>query len=479
MTTAMTDRISALAETITTNKDLTKRLLAEAGLPVPEGRVVASAEQAWQVARAIGVPVVVKPLDSDYGNGVSLNVHGREAIAAAYANARQWRKQVIVERFQQGDEYRLLVIGGEVVSALRRDPAYVIGDGRSTVRQLIEYENRQHREHPSATLFPLPWDEESIATIADQGLTPESAPAAGRKVLLRRKYRSFSGGRNIDVTCQMAPALREMAVAAAQQMHLEIAGVDVVACEAPRPAEGQPGVIVEINAGPALFEHMPPYVHHDRGIGDKIVDLLFPPGETGRIPLAALLGRNAASIAGAIAAAWELGGLRTALATQDVWQVGSGLRKEVDGRGRERVQALLTNVFSEAAVVEIDPHDVLENGFGFDRCSLLVCLPAGNSLKVKEYRRLALRLGELLLPEGRAIIVEPHPCREELSEHFGDRALLAQEDDELSQFVAATAQAALCQDVPPKAAPGREAVPGRPTTLHRRFRQPRELAISR
>jgi cyanophycin synthetase len=99
MTTAMTDRISALAETITTNKDLTKRLLAEAGLPVPEGRVVASAEEAWQVARAIGEPVVVKPLDSDYGNGVSLNVHGREAVVAAYANARQWREQVIVERF--------------------------------------------------------------------------------------------------------------------------------------------------------------------------------------------------------------------------------------------------------------------------------------------------------------------------------------------------------------------------------------------
>lgn len=373
--TAETDSTSAIAQAIAGDKDLTKRLIAGCGVPVPEGRAVATPAEAWEAAQDIGLPVVVKPSDGNHGRGVMLDLRTQADVEAAFAVAQPHGSGVLVERYIPGDEHRLLVVAGKVVAAARGETAWVTGDGRSTVRQLVEAQiNSDPRrgtseDHPLNRLV-LEEDEALLGDLARQGLAPDAVPAAGRRVLIQR-----NGNVAIDCTDQVHPEVEHVVALAARIVGLDIAGIDLVAQDIARPLHEQGGAIVEVNAGPGLLAHLKPAVGKPRPVGRAIVNALFArhgdEAHPGRIPIVGIAGtRDTTRIARRVAWLAQLRGLRVGLACAEGLYLDRRCLATGDARRFDVAHRLLVNRNVQAAVFENDARCVLREGLPYDRCTV-------------------------------------------------------------------------------------------------------------
>ena len=411
--TAETDRTSAIAESISRDKDLTKRLLAACGVPVPEGQVVTSAAEAREVAQDIGLPVAVKPSDANHGRGVSLDLKKQEAVEAAYALADSEGSEVMVERFIPGQEHRLLMVGGKLVAAARGEQAFVTGDGIHSIMALIERDiNTDHRrgeeeEFPLDTIR-LPENALVMLELQRQGLTPDSIPEAGRKVLVQR-----TGVMTHDITDEVHPDVAEMAALATRVIGLDIAGVDLVACDVSKPLHAQGGAIVEINAGPGLLMHLKPAVGQPRPVGAAIVEHLMGPEDDGRIPVVGITGGEHTT-ATAMLLGWLLhrAGRHTGVACQN----GTFLQMQRLEAGHtsewQAGQRMLMNRNVNTVVLENSARTILDDGLAYDRCSVAVVTgvpaPAGledHHILTQEQMRNVLRTQvDVVLPDGCAVL---------------------------------------------------------------------------
>ena len=379
--TAETDRTGALAEAIAQDKDLTKVLLQAVGVPIPEGRPVEDAEDAWLAAESIGVPVVVKPLDGNHGRGVATDLTTREQVVAAFDAAKQEGSRILVEKFIKGADYRLLVIGGKLVAAARRDPAHVVGDGTSTVAQLVEAVNRDPRrgEGHASVLTRIRLDDPiARAVLLEQGHSPDSVPPAGSRVLIRRNANLSTGGTAEDVTDRVHPDVAARAVDAARVIGLDIAGVDLVAEDVDRPLEQAGAAVVEVNAGPGLRMHLEPSTGTPRAVGRAIVDMLFPAGEDGRIPVVAVTGTNGkTTVSRMIAHVLAASGRRVGLTCTDGIYVEGRRIVAWDCSGPQSARSVLLNPAVDAAVLETARGGIIREGFGFDLCDVAVVTNIG------------------------------------------------------------------------------------------------------
>lgn len=382
--TAETDRTSAIAEGISRDKDLTKELLHSCGVPVPEGRPVADAEDAWAAALEVGLPVVVKPSDGNHGRGVFTNLVSRDEVLAAWQVAREEGSGVIVERFVHGNEHRLLVVGGKVAAATRGEPAHVVGDGRSTVSELIDLQLNSHPLRGSTEDCPLNFvriDSSARIELARQGFDADSIPPAGTRLLIQR-----NGNVSIDVTDELHPEVAAMAALAADVVGLDIAGIDLVAEDISRPLGEQRGAIVEVNAGPGLLMHLRPAVGQPRPVGEAIVDHLFPEGADGRIPIVGVAGtRSGARIAALTAALLRGGDRRIGLANADGLFVEGRRIFEGDAAHWAEGRRLLTNRFVDCAVVENGARAIVSEGLAYDRCSVGVVTSLERNAQIREF----------------------------------------------------------------------------------------------
>lgn len=377
---AETDRSSAIAQSIAQDKELTKRLLASAGVSVPDGRCVRTADGAWEAAAEISAPVVIKPRDGNQGKGVAVNVQGRDQVLAAYAGARAFGSDVIVERYTPGHDFRLLVVGDKLVAAARRDPPQVIGDGERSVAQLVEAINAdpQRGEGHATALTRIRLDEIALATMALQGYTAESVPENGVLVTLRNNANLSTGGTATDVTDHVHPELAATAVAAAQMVGLDICGIDLVSDNVYEPLEAQGGCIIEVNAAPGLRMHLSPSYGKGRDVGEAIVNNLFAPGENGRIPVVAVAGTNGKTTtvrltAHLIAAA----GMRMGMTNSDGVYIGKERIDTGDCSGPRSARNVLLHPDVDAAVFETARGGILREGLGFDRCNVAVVTNVG------------------------------------------------------------------------------------------------------
>ena len=245
---AETDLTSAISESIAQDKDLTKMLLDAAGVPVPLGRSVTTAEDAWAAAQELGGPVVVKPRDGSQGRGVAVNIETRERVIQAFEVAEEISSEVIVERYIPGHDFRLLVVGGALVAASRRDPPQVTGDGVHTIRQLVEQVNADplRGDGHATSLTKIRFDDIALATLKKQGFDADSVPAPGTLIFLRNNANLSTGGSATDVTDEVHPEMAARAVSAARMIGLDICGVDVVAESVHYPLEEQNGGVVEV-----------------------------------------------------------------------------------------------------------------------------------------------------------------------------------------------------------------------------------------
>ena len=377
---AETDRTSAVAEAIAQDKELSKILLHGAGVPVPAGRPVLSAEDAWAAACEIDGAVVVKPQDGNQGKGVAVNLVSREQIEAAYAVAFQVSDEVLVERYIPGHDYRLLVVGDKLVAAARRDPPLVVGDGMHDIVELVERVNSDPRRGAghATSLTRIRLDEVALARLASGGLTPESIPPRGSRVILRNNANLSTGGTATDVTDDVHPEFAAQAVAAAQTIGLDIAGVDVVCDSVLRPLEEQGGGIVELNAAPGLRMHLQPSFGKGRPVGEAIIGHMFADGDEARIPLVAVAGTNGkTTTVRLIANIFTAQGLRVGMTTTDGVYIEGRRIDTGDCSGPRSARNVLFHPTVDAAVLETARGGVLREGLGFDRCDVAVVTNIG------------------------------------------------------------------------------------------------------
>lgn len=423
---AETDHTGAVAETVAQDKQLTRSLLRRIGVPVPSGRSPKSASEAWQFACELGLPVVVKPRHGNHGRGVATNLKTRQQIVAACEAIWRAGSEVIIERFIHGSDYRLLVVGNKLVAAARRDPPMVVGDGVRSVAQLIEAVNADPRraEGHAAPLTKIVIDAIAQEVVAEQGLLPESVPARGARVLIRRNGNLSTGGTATDVTAEVHPAIAARAVEAARMVGLDVAGIDILALDIGRPLESQSGAVIEVNACPGLRMHLHPSHGEPRAVGESIVDLMFRAGETARIPIIAVTGDCQNSVTSRLVAhLLERAGHSTGLACGNDLFVNS---RSIANHGPDvsaDAAALLENPLVEAAVFQTEPASVLDGGLPFDRCDVAIAIDsaAGDADDdgTQAYGDLLAARGCLLdaiAPQGKAVFNADAPLAAKLAD---------------------------------------------------------------
>jgi len=417
---AEVDNTSAVAESIAQDKDLTKRLLAAAGVPVPIGRPVTDLEDAAKVVEEIGGwPVVVKPRDGNQGKGVTVNIVSHDHLAIAYKVAAE-HGEVMVERYLPGNDFRLLVVGDRLVAAARRDPPHVIGDGVLTVRQLVDKVNEDPRrgEGHATSLTKVRIDEIAIARLQTQGLTADDVPEQGRRVILRNNANLSTGGTATDVTDDVHPEVAARAIAAAQCIGLEICGVDVLAESVPRPLEAQNGGIVAGNAAPGLPMRLSP--SHGKGptVGEAVIANLYKQGDDGRIPIVAVTGTNGKTTSARLVThLLATSGLRVGMTNTDGVYVNGRQIDSGDCSGPRSARNVLVHPDVDAAVFETARGGILREGLGFDRCGTAVVtnIGAGDHLglnyitTVEDLAVLKRVIVMNVAPEGHAVLNAADP----------------------------------------------------------------------
>lgn len=377
-----TDRTGAVAEETAQDKELTRELLRAVGVPVPEGWPVQDEDDAVEAAREMGGAVVVKPQFGNQGRGVATDLRTEEQVRAAYASAVEasGSASVIVERSAPGGDYRVLVVGGKVVAAAHREPAHVVGDGTRTIRELVEEVNRDPRrgDGHATSLSKIPLDSVSLGVLESQGYSPDSVPPGGETVLVRRNANLSTGGTAEDVTERVHPEVKARCIEAARMVGLDIAGVDVVARDIARPLEEQGGVVVEVNAAPGLRMHLEPSSGQGRPVGEAILDLIYPDGQNGRIPVVAVSGVNGkTTTARFIAHLLGESGRSVGLSCTDGIYIGERRIDLGDCSGPSSARTVLMNPEVDAAVVETARGGILRAGLGFDQADVAVITNIG------------------------------------------------------------------------------------------------------
>jgi cyanophycin synthetase len=375
----MTSMTSALAVDIAGDKQLTRQLLESAGLPVPMGKIVRTADEAAEAAKRIGFPVVVKPLDGNHGRGVGLDLTSVRGVRGAFSRALKESRRgwVVVEGMVSGRDYRLLVIGGHMVAVAERVPAHVIGDGKHTVRELVAAANADPRRGigHEKVLTRIKIDEVAEALVRSQGYELDGVPEADAMVLLAATGNMSTGGSAIDRTWDAHEDNVEIAEEAARVVGLDVAGIDFIAPDITVPVRETGGAIVEVNAAPGFRMHTHPTEGEPQYVARPVIDLLFPAGSPSRIPIVAVTGSNGkTTTVRMIAHVMKNMGHKVGLTSTDGILIDGRLTKRVDASGPRSAQTVLQNPRVDFAVFEVARGGILREGLGYGRNDVAVVL---------------------------------------------------------------------------------------------------------
>ena len=375
----MTSKTSALAVDIAGDKDVTRRLLASAGLPVPRGELVLNEDDAVRAATAIGFPVVTKPLDGNHGRGVGLDLGSEEDVRTGFRRAvpEARRGQVVVEGFVSGSDYRVLVVGGRMVAVAERVPAHVIGDGKHTVSDLVEIANSDPRRGigHEKVLTRIKVDDAAIELLRKQGFGLDDVPPADAFVKLAATGNMSTGGNSIDRTWEAHEDNVEIAEEAARVVGLDVAGIDFLAPDITQPVRETGGAIVEVNAAPGFRMHTNPTEGEAQFVAKDVVDLLFPSGTPSRIPIVAVTGSNGkTTTTRMISYIFKGMGRSVGMTTTDGIYIDERLVKRADASGPKSAQMVLQNPRIDFAVFETARGGILREGLGYGKNDVAVVL---------------------------------------------------------------------------------------------------------
>jgi cyanophycin synthetase len=373
---AFTDGTSGVGAELASDKQFTKQVLQSAFLPVPAGRVVSSLEEAGVAWREMGGRVAVKPIDGNQGRGVTVGINSAEALAEGFARAQAISRSVIVEEHLEGEDYRVLVVNGTMVAASLRRPPQVIGDGLRCVADLIKALNADPKRgdgHDQPLTRVDSGDPIVRDVLASQELSLESIPAQGQTVLLRHSANLSTGGTATDVTDAVHPKVRAACERAARMTGIDICGLDVITHDISQPLETSGGGIIEVNTGPGLRMHQYPSQGQPRDVGGAIVDMLFPNGSDGRIPIVAITGTNGkTTVTRMVAHALRASGASVGMTTTDGIYLNGRELARGDMTGPRSAHAILSDPAVDVAVLETARGGIVRGGLGYDEATVAV-----------------------------------------------------------------------------------------------------------
>lgn len=373
----ITSETRHIAVDIASDKEETNKLLGDLGLPVARQAMVYDAEEAADQAERIGFPVVVKPLNANHGRGVSIHLKSKDEVRTAFGHAREHSRTVLVESFISGLDHRLLVVNGELVAASKRVPGHVVGDGEHTVEQLIEITNQDPRRGigHEKVLTRLELDHQAERLLEQKGYTAATVPAEGEEVFLRSTANLSTGGTAIDVTDVIHPENRAMAIRAIQAVGLDVGGVDFLTTDISESYRDTGGAICEVNAAPGFRMHVAPSEGTPRDVAGPVIDMLFPPGQPARIPIASITGTNGKTTTSRMTAhIFKMTGKVVGLTTTDAVYIDGHKTVEGDMTGPQAARMVLRDPSVEVAVLETARGGMLRRGIGYKRCNVGACL---------------------------------------------------------------------------------------------------------
>ncbi|MDX1316220.1 cyanophycin synthetase [Xanthomarina gelatinilytica] len=412
----VTSETSSIGVELACDKEDTKYLLEQAEVEVPKGDIIRRERSLEEACRYVGFPLVIKPVDGNHGRGITVDIQNYEEALEAFRHAKESSRSgaIIVEKFIKGDDYRLLVINNKLVAAAKRTPAHVIGDGKSTVQELIDEVNKDPRRgygHENV-LTQITVNELTQTIIKDAGYTLESVLPKDEMLILKDTANLSTGGTAEDVTDIVHPSNISMAERISKIIDLDICGIDIATTDITKPLSETGGAVLEVNAGPGFRMHLSPTKGLPRNVAGHVIDKLFPKGDTGRIPIVAITGTNGkTTTTRLIAHMAKMNGYRVGYTTSDGVYIQNRLLMTGDCTGPASAEFVLKDPTVNFAVLESARGGLLRAGLGFKKCDIgIVTNVAADHLGLKgihTIEQLAKVKGvipETVLPNGYAIL---------------------------------------------------------------------------
>jgi cyanophycin synthetase len=418
----LTSNSGILGVELACDKEGTKKILRAAGVPVPRGTVIQYLDQLEEaIADVGGFPIVIKPLDGNHGRGITIDINSLQEAEAAYdaASAAAKTRSVIVERYYVGRDHRVLVINGKLVAVAERVPAHVVGDGKSTIAQLIEQTNSDPNRGEGHTnvLTKIALDRTSWQLLEKLGYTLETVLPLGQICYLRATANLSTGGSAVDRTDDVHPENVWLFERVAKIIGLDIAGIDVVTLDISKPVREVDGVIVEVNAAPGFRMHVAPSQGLARNVAAPVMEMLFPPGTPSRVPIISITGTNGkTTTTRLIAHIFKQTGKTIGYTTTDGTYIGDYMAEPGDNTGPQSANLILSDPTVEVAVLETARGGILRSGLAFDASDVGVVLNVaadhlgiGDIDTVEQMARLKSVVVESVMPSGYAVLNADDP----------------------------------------------------------------------
>ena len=416
----LSNKTGILAVELACDKDGTKQILRDSGVPVPRGTTIRSPKYLEDaIAEVGGFPIVIKPLNGNHGRGITIDVRTVKEALVAFEMAQEVSEEVIIERFHLGRDHRILVINGKFVAVAERVPANVTGDGIFSISKLIETTNQDPRrgDGHDNVLTRIEIDRTSMDILARQGFTLESVPAKGIVCYLKATANLSTGGVSVDRTDEIHPENIWLAERVARIIGLDIAGIDMVTEDISKPVRQVDGAIVEVNAAPGFRMHTAPSIGKARNVAAPVIEMLFPAGAPTRVPIVAITGTNGkTTTTRLIAHIFKQTGKRVGFTTTDGIYIGECLVEKGDTTGPHSAQVILRDPTVEVAVLETARGGLLRSGMGFDGSDVGVVmnvqadhLGIGDIDTIEDLARLKSVVVRTTLPSGYAVLNADDP----------------------------------------------------------------------
>ncbi|MDJ0904138.1 MAG: cyanophycin synthetase [Xenococcus sp. MO_188.B8] len=418
----ITGNTSILGVELACDKEGTKKTLQDAGIPVPQGEVISYLDELEEaIARLGGYPIVIKPLDGNHGRGITIDINNWSEAETAYDLASEASKtrSVIVEHYYRGSDHRILVVDGKVIAVAERIPAHVIGDGKSTIKELVRMTNQDPRrgEGHDNLLTKIIVDQTSLGVLDKQGYQLTTVLSKGEMAYLRATANLSTGGIAIDRTDQIHPENIWLAQRVVKTIGLDIAGIDMVTPDISKPLRTVNGVIVEVNAAPGFRMHAAPSQGLPRNVAAPVLDMLFPPGTPSRIPIIAITGTNGKTTTTRLTAhIYRQTGKTVGFSSTDGVYIGNYLAEKGDNTGPYSAGMILKDPTVEVAVLETARGGILRSGLAFDSCDIGVVLNVaadhlglGDINTIEQMAKLKAVVAETVKPDGYAILNADDP----------------------------------------------------------------------